>query len=126
MSNPTLHPQAIKGIRSFNAGQYFEAHEELETAWREETGEIRDLYRGILQIAVSYYHIQRGNYAGAVEMHRRAQKWLAKWNDVVLGIDVAQLRLDFDAAIGELTRLGAENMSQFDTALLKKITFSHQ
>jgi len=33
----TLHPKAIEGLRLFNDGEYFEAHEELETAWRDET-----------------------------------------------------------------------------------------
>jgi hypothetical protein len=32
----TLH--AKQGLRHFNAGEYFQAHEELETTWREEAG----------------------------------------------------------------------------------------
>ena len=39
----------MDGIRLFNAGQYWRAHEALEAAWREEPGAVRDLYRGILQ-----------------------------------------------------------------------------
>ncbi|HRQ33635.1 MAG TPA: DUF309 domain-containing protein, partial [Anaerolineales bacterium] len=57
-----LHPSAIEGLRLFNNGKYFEAHEALETAWLEERGKIRDLYRGILQVGVAYLHITRGNY----------------------------------------------------------------
>src|SRR6185503_4609752 len=49
-----LHPQAAEGLRLFNAGKYFEAHEALEDAWNEEAGPVRDLYRGVLQIAVVY------------------------------------------------------------------------
>ena len=45
-----LHPQAVYGMELFNQGRYFEAHEALEAAWRDESGPVRDLYRGILQV----------------------------------------------------------------------------
>ena len=35
--------------RLMNAGQFFEAHEELELAWRAETRTVRELYRGFEQ-----------------------------------------------------------------------------
>jgi predicted metal-dependent hydrolase len=54
-----LHPQAAEGLRLFNAGEYFEAHEALEDAWNAETGEVRNLYRGILQIAWCISHHAR-------------------------------------------------------------------
>ncbi len=63
-----LHPRAIEGLRLFNAGEYFEAHEALELAWRQERGPIRELYRGILQVGVAYYHILHNNYRGACKM----------------------------------------------------------
>jgi len=69
-----LHPQAAEGLRLFNAGKYFEAHEALEDAWNAETGRVRELYRGILQIAVVYLHVTRGNYNGAVKVYGRSQR----------------------------------------------------
>lgn len=116
-----LHPQARHGLELIRRGEYFAAHEALENAWRAEPGLVRNLYRGILQLAVSYLHITRGNYAGAVEMHRRAQRWLAGWPDLCRGIDVAALRRDFDAAINALTALGPERIQQFDGRLLKPV-----
>ena len=77
-----LHPQAAEGLRLFNAGEYFEAHEALEDAWNAETGRVRDLYRGILQIAVVYLHITRRNYNGAVKVYARSQRWVRDWPDV--------------------------------------------
>src|ERR671924_1571204 len=59
--NAPLHPRAAEGLRLFNAREYFEAHEALEDAWNAERGRIRDLYRGILQIAVVYLHVTRRN-----------------------------------------------------------------
>src|SRR5574342_446771 len=104
--NAPLHPQAPEGLRLFNAGEYFEAHEALEIAWKEEKGKVRDLYRGILQIAVVYLHITRGNYNGAVKVYGRSQKWMKDWPDMCRGIFVEQLRRDAELVITEVLRLG--------------------
>src|SRR6185369_1071221 len=106
LCNAPLHPQAAEGLRLFNAGEYFEAHEALEDAWNAETSEVRNLYRGILQIAVTYLHVTRGNYNGAVKVYGRSQKWLKDWADVCRGINVEKLRHDAAAVMQEVQRLG--------------------
>ena len=116
-----LHPKAHEGILLFNEGKYFEAHEELEAAWRSESGKIRNLYQGILQAAVTYLHITRGNYQGAVKVYGRSMKWLKDWPDHCRGVDVAQLRADMDLVIAEVNKLGPERLSSFDLSLLKPI-----
>ena len=116
-----LHPQAAEGLRLFNAGEYFEAHEALEDAWNAEKGEVRNLYRGILQIAVVYLHITRGNYNGAVKVYARSQKWLKDWADVCRGIHVEELRRDAETVTQELQKLGIEKIREFDLALLKPV-----
>jgi predicted metal-dependent hydrolase len=121
-----LHPQAAEGLRLFNAGKYFEAHEALEDAWNAERGRVRDLYRGILQIAVVYLHITRRNYNGAVKVYVRSQKWVKDWPDVCRGIQVDELRKNAETAITEVKRLGPERMSEFDNALLKPVVWAEQ
>ncbi|MGE5376971.1 MAG: DUF309 domain-containing protein [Bacteroidota bacterium] len=124
LCNAPLHPQAAQGLRLFNEGHYFEAHEALEEAWNAEGGKVRDLYRGILQIAVAYLHITRGNYNGAVKVHGRSQKWMQDWPDVCRGIQVGQLRRDAEAVIDEVKRLGAERLAEFDRSLLKPVRWT--
>ena len=121
--NAPLHPQAIEGIRLFNSSQYFEAHEALEEAWKEEKGEIRELYRGILQIAVTYLHISRGNYQGALKVYGRSIKWLKDWPDLCRGVNVKKLRNDAQAVIEEVQNLGAENIGSFNHSLLKPVSW---
>jgi predicted metal-dependent hydrolase len=116
-----LHPQAVEGLRLFNAGEYFEAHEALEIAWNEEMGKVRDLYRGILQIAVVYLHITRGNYNGAVKVYGRSQKWMRDWPEECRGIQVEELRQDAKVVIEEMLRLGIERIGEFDRSLLKPV-----
>lgn len=122
----SLHPKAIEGIRRFNEGKFFEAHEEFETAWNEERGEIRDLYRGILQVAVAYLHITRGNYDGAVKVYGRSLKWMRGWKDVCRGINVKKLRGDAEAAMREVERLGRERIGEFDAALFQPIQWKEK
>jgi uncharacterized protein len=124
LCNAPLHPQAVQGLRLFNEGHYFEAHEALENAWNAESGKVRDLYRGILQIAVTYLHILRGNYNGAVKVHERSQKWMRDWPEVCRGIQVGKLRRDAQAAIDEVQRLGMERIGEFDRSLLKPVQWT--
>lgn len=118
------HPLALKGIQFFNAHQYFEAHEELELAWREETGAVRDVYRGILQVGLAYYHILRGNYPGARKMFLRCRGWLEPYPPACRGIDVETLRQDFSRAEAELLRLGPEHIAEFNQILMRPVLFT--
>jgi tetratricopeptide (TPR) repeat protein len=67
---------AIRGLEEFNKGQYLEAHELLELAWREDSSPARELYRAIIQVGVAYLQIERGNYDGAVKMFLRLRQWI--------------------------------------------------
>jgi len=121
-----LHPKAMEGLKLFNEKKFFETHEELEEAWRDEQGNIRELYRGILQVAVVYLHITRGNYDGAVKVHERCIKWLKDWPDVCRGIHVGKLRSDLEEVIGEVRRLGTERINEFDPSLFKDVVWNEK
>jgi predicted metal-dependent hydrolase len=114
---------ALKGMALFNERQYFEAHEELELAWKEETGPVRELYRGVLQVAVAYLQINRRNYRGALKMFLRLRQWLDPLPDRCLGVDVARLRVDALAARARLEELGPERMAEFDPATLPPLLY---
>ena len=118
-----LHTRALHGILLFNDGKYFEAHEELEVAWKEEKGEIRRLYQGILEAGVAYLHITRGNYAGAIKVYGRSMKWLKGWPENCRGVNVGQLRIDLEAAIAEVHRLGETGINDFDRSMLKPVVW---
>jgi predicted metal-dependent hydrolase len=118
-----LHPKARAGIQLFNRGEYFEAHEALELAWREEPGPIREFYRGVLQIGVAYHHILHGNYRGALKMFSRAKKWLVAYPAVCRGVNLAQLKSDAQKVEEKVIELGMENLHRFEKNLLKPILF---
>lgn len=119
--NLILDPRAIKGIELFNQKKFFAAHEELELAWRDEHRPIRDLYRGILQVGVAYYHIQRRNYIGAQKMFVRAERWLEPYSGNFLGINVGKLKKDA-SKISRLLRNGElDNINTSDGTIFPGI-----
>ncbi len=121
-ANP-LPPEVLRGLDLFNTGKYFEAHEALENGWRAETGEIRVLYQAILQVAVTYLHIERGNFEGAVRVAARALPKLEKLPEACCGVDVAGLRDDFLSVMEHISEIGAEHIHGFDNGVFKAIKY---
>jgi predicted metal-dependent hydrolase len=119
----SLHPKAIHGMELFNQGRYFEAHEVLEAAWRAESGPVRDLYRGILQVGVVYLHITRFNYPGALKVYQRCRKWLEPWPETCRGVEIGQLRQDLESVMVALKQLGPQRIADFDVSLLKPVYY---
>ena len=118
-----MHPLAAEGIHLFNQGSFFEAHEALETAWMEESGPIRDLYRGILQGAVAYYHAGRGNPRGACKMFARSRRWLEPFLPTAFGIEVARLLTDSGQVDQEVKKRGIEITTPVDPSRFPPVRF---
>lgn len=118
-----LHPRAKEGLQLFNAGEYFEAHEALEDAWNAEQGQAKNLYQGILQTAVVYLHITRGNYRGAIKVYERSLKWLKDIPHTCKGVHVGELKADVRQVMVEIQELGEERIAEFDRGLLKPVAW---
>ena len=119
----SLSPLAVQGLEEFNRGEYFEAHESLEQAWLEDQTPGRELYQAVLQVAVAYYQILRGNYKGAVKMFLRVRQWIEPLPDVCRGVHIAKLRQEAGIVRQELLDLGPERISEFDRSLLKPVEY---
>ena len=62
-----LPPAFYDGLDQLNRGEYYACHETLESLWIPEKRSVREIYQGVLQIAVGCYHLTvRGNFRGAV------------------------------------------------------------
>jgi uncharacterized protein len=51
----TTRRALVEGCRRFDAGRFFDAHEVWEDAWRVETGPVRLLLQGLIQIAAGFH-----------------------------------------------------------------------
>ena len=80
------------GVKHIRAGRYFEAHEELELAWRAAPADERDFYQGLVHVAVAWYQAGRGNRVGAERQLAKGLRRLERYEPVHRGIDVARVR----------------------------------
>jgi uncharacterized protein len=111
----------LEGIEEFNRGEFFECHEYLEEAWMQESGRLRYLYQGILQVGVGFYHLENGNWRGATGLLRNGTIRLKEFEPVTLGVDVAKLVRESERCLQELESLGRERISEFDASQIPKV-----
>jgi uncharacterized protein len=117
---PELPPIFLHGLELLNRGDYFEAHEAIEAAWRAEPGEIRQLYQGILQVAVVYHHISRQNYYGARKVIGRAISNLTPFRENIL-FDIPGIISNLEIINSRLLVIGSNNVEKFNPELLLPI-----
>lgn len=118
-----ISAEALRGLEEFNRSEYFEAHESLEMAWMADNSSGREVYRAVLQVAVAYLQIERGNYNGAVKMFLRMRQWIDPLPDICRGIDIARLRSEAQAAYLALITLGPEKIAEFDRNQLLPVSY---
>jgi uncharacterized protein len=90
------YPDAyLQGVRLFNAGSYYEAHEVLEEIWRtcaKESPE-RLFYQALIQIAAACLHRERGRWNPALLQYGRAMDKLGRIAKAhFLGMDLEELK----------------------------------
>jgi len=92
-----------KGIKFFNSGQYFDAHEAWEDLWRPSGGPLRLFYQGLVQAAVGMHHLSQGNLNGARAQLTKSLDKLRQYPETFCGIANGKLIVDLEEALHELT-----------------------
>ena len=69
-----------EALHLFNRGDFFECHEVLEAVWLESSGDQKLFLQGLIQVAVSLYHLRRGNFTGSERLLRAALQKLSRDN----------------------------------------------
>jgi CheY-like chemotaxis protein len=80
-----------RGLEAIRDGRYFEAHEELEEAWKAAPAEERDFFQGLVHVAVAWYQAGRGRRVGCERQLEKAARRLAPYAPVHGDVDVAFL-----------------------------------
>ena len=80
-----------RGIRLFNAREFYDAHEVWEDVWRESHGIEKRFLQGLIQAAVALHHQSTGNVVGACSLVERAGRNLAGCPAEFAGIRVGEL-----------------------------------
>jgi len=101
----------------FNAGRFFEAHEWIEEIWQFERGPVRDLYKGLIQVAAGFVHISRGNQFGASRLLTTALGYLDPYRSAAgMGWDVETIARDTEDALRRVHELAPSRLAEFDLA----------
>ena len=79
------------GLEHFRAGRYFEAHEELELAWRAAAPEEKDFFQGFVHVAVAWYQAGRGRPVATASQLEKAARRLAAFAPEHRGVDVGDV-----------------------------------
>ena len=87
-----------RGLELIRAGEYFEAHEELEDEWREAPEGERDFLQGLVHVAVAWLHAERSNQPGCERQLEKAARRLGSYEPVHRGVDVTVVLADVATA----------------------------
>ncbi len=82
-------PQYLAFFDCFNRQLYFEAHEVLEVLWLQSPGDNYAFYKGLIQLAGAFVHVQKGRKAPALALLRLAEQNLERYPATHEGLDVA-------------------------------------
>ncbi len=109
----TPSPAMLHALEQFNRGEYWEQHETLEEVWRAEPDQgIRNLYKGIIQVGVGFYHLTRGNYRGVIKVLARGINYLKPYAPSCYGIDVGRLIREASVIYDQARRLGPDHLNE--------------
>jgi predicted metal-dependent hydrolase len=86
------------GLEAIRAGRYFEAHEELELAWRAAPAEERDFFQGLVHVAVAWYQAGRGRPVATASQLEKAARRLGSFAPEHRGVDVADVLAQVETA----------------------------
>ena len=91
-------PALLRGLELMRQGAYFEAHEELELAWREAPAAERDFLQGLVHVTVAWYQAGRGRPIACASQLAKARRRLTAYAPSHRGVDVAAVLAQVDEA----------------------------
>ncbi len=102
-----------KSVLLFNHHLFFEVHEVLEPQWMKEQGEIKRFLQGLIQIAVAFYHLGRGNLAGTRSLLHEGLIKIAPHAPACLGLELQDFIAGLEKCQQIISGLSPETCKQF-------------
>lgn len=103
---PDRDPRYEEGIRLFNAHDWFECHEVLESLWLVDRSPGRTFYQGLIMAAVALEHWRRGNPRGARSQWAQGRAFLCRFPEHHARMDVAGFVAAMDRLMAPLMAKG--------------------
>lgn len=105
-----------EGIRLFNDGAYFEAHDYFEDMWTETETEEKDFYQGLVQVSVGSYHLICGNYTGALSQYQKGVEKLEKFKEIEKNINLEKFLHEIKSFIEKIIMFNSKKISTLEVA----------
>jgi predicted metal-dependent hydrolase len=100
-----------RGLELMRRGEFFEAHEELELAWRAAAPEEKDFFQGLVHFTVAWYQAGRARPVACASQLEKARRRLRPYAPTHRGVDLAAVLTQVDAA-AELVAAGNLTLPQ--------------
>jgi uncharacterized protein len=97
-TSSSLEACYARGLEHLRAARHYEAHDELEIAWREAPPEERSFLQGLVHVAVAWHHARHRNRSGCERQLEKAARRLATYAPAHRGVDVAAVLAQVEAA----------------------------
>ncbi|MBN1332838.1 MAG: DUF309 domain-containing protein [Synergistales bacterium] len=104
----------FEGIALFNSGKYYECHDLMEYLWGHGEDELRNLYKGILHLAVALYHFRNHNLKGAASLLESGIHLLGEYPPLTAGVDITLLLSNADTFLRQIRKGDLELCRTFD------------
>jgi predicted metal-dependent hydrolase len=83
-----------EGLRLYDAGEFFTAHEAWESVWLGLPEPEKTFLQGLIQVTAAFHHLQRNNPLGTMLLLQAALRRLDRYPPGFGGISVTLLRRD--------------------------------
>jgi hypothetical protein len=99
---PVQYAEAISlGLSLFNEERYWESHEALESAWKNSSGNEKEVLQGLILVAAALVHWQKNEKDITLSVMKRAREKLAPHKAESFVVDTAALTSKLDKILRE-------------------------
>jgi len=124
MPEGAADPRLLQFWDLFERQEFFESHEVLEDLWMATSGGERNLYKGLIQIAVSLHHLSEGNLRGARKVFDTARDLLAPYQPAGARVRLDRLVADTQGAVERGERAAARG-EEPEEAVVRPVYLRH-
>jgi len=121
-SNPDLDAEVaeicsneefLRGIRLFNRGYYWEAHEQWEELWRDQAGAGKSFMESFVHLAEGYSFAKKGKIEYAQYLFSKVVKKFQDYRQVQCRISITAILNDIEKAVVEINSFRRNGTKQF-------------
>ena len=112
-----LPTHVINGLQAFNQGDYYDAHEHFEFAWRETPDVSREFFRALLHLSGGYYRLSEDRPDAALKFFQRSLHWMGKFPSPFYLIDTEALKSHLNLLIAAI------HSGQTSSVILKQLSY---